>query len=240
MPSRSRRRCSPRSMAVRSERRAAAGSEIRIWPPWPAAIIRAVSLSGGPYQPPPRRSASPTWIAMRTLSPSSICQPACASAVCAATAAATASSTDSNTAANESPAMENEVPPRSWIAVLSKRSCWARSAAIASVCCAHSRVDPTMSVKRNTPRERPAGRSLGARGPTAGAAVPRRGWAVGRPRRWPGRAPPARVTVRSPPPRRAGSGRPGTAAGLRSGVPDCASARISMAAQPVAEPVDGR
>ena len=170
---------------------------------------------------------------MRTLSPSSICHPACASAVCAATAAATASSTDSNTAANESPAMENDVPPCSWIAVLIRRSCWARSAAIASVCCAHSRVDPTMSVKRNTPSERPCrpvARGTADRPPPCGRPA---AWAGGRsPRRWPGRGRPARATVRSPPPRRAGSGRSGTAAGLRSGVPDCASARISWPRSP--------
>ena len=44
----------------------AVASDSRIWPPWPAAMIRAVRLTAGPKKSPPRDSASPVWIPIRT------------------------------------------------------------------------------------------------------------------------------------------------------------------------------
>ena len=47
-------------------RSSAVASDSRIWPPWPAAMIRAVRLTAGPKKSPPRDSASPVWIPIRT------------------------------------------------------------------------------------------------------------------------------------------------------------------------------
>ncbi len=70
---RSLRRCSPRSTRSApagsdSRASAAAASDSRTWPPWPAAMIRAVRFSVGPKKSPPRSSACPQCTPIRTRS----------------------------------------------------------------------------------------------------------------------------------------------------------------------------
>ena len=87
----------------------------------------------------------------------------------AARAAATASTADPNAAASPSPMVENTVPPCSATARRSSSSWRDRADRIASSSSCHSRVDPSMSVKRNVTV--PDGPAIG---PSSHAEVPGR------------------------------------------------------------------
>ena len=151
---RSLRRCSPRSIRpapAGSDMPApsAATSESRTCPPCPAPMILAVRLTVGPKKSPPRWSACPQWMPMRTRRAPVSRHVSDARANWVAIPAATAPAASRNTAIIPSPVVLTTRPAEASIAPRRMTS-WRRSAPfIPSGCCSHSRVLPSRSVNRN-------------------------------------------------------------------------------------------
>jgi hypothetical protein len=176
---RSRKRCSPRSISPMSEGSWSATSSAvvplrTICPPWATALRREVRMTVGPNQSPSRCWASPLCSPIRTRS-----APARHGSAprdrWASTAAATPSADRSNTAATPSPRYLNTEP--SWRSMTSARSTsWrARSSRMHVGAASQSFVLPSTSVNRNVRVDPPSptGPSLAHRDPAHARCAPR-------------------------------------------------------------------
>jgi hypothetical protein len=164
--------------------RASVASDIKIWPPWAAAISRAQRLRGRLTYWPSRSTAWP-WRSTA----SSVCRPirtfntpvsaghdAASRARWASSAALTAPTAEENATAIPSPIVENTAPPWCPNASWSVSLCRTRDRAMAAGSVSHSRVEPSMSVKAKVTVPSGSSASPGSPGEVGdrrgGAAVP--------------------------------------------------------------------